>query len=34
MSHIAFIDTEIDPTSKKILDIGGIKDVKAIFTTP
>ena len=26
MSSIAFIDTEIDPRSKKILDIGGIKN--------
>ena len=26
MKSIAFIDTEIEPNSQKILDIGGIKD--------
>ncbi len=26
MNSIAFIDTEIDPKSRKILDIGGVKD--------
>ncbi|MBS1588042.1 MAG: RecQ family ATP-dependent DNA helicase [Bacteroidetes bacterium] len=31
MNSIAFIDTEIDPISKKILDIGSIKDDGTIF---
>jgi ATP-dependent DNA helicase RecQ len=26
MQHIAFFDTELDPTSRRILDIGCIKD--------
>jgi hypothetical protein len=26
MNSIAFIDTEIEPRSRKILDIGGVKD--------
>jgi len=31
MNTIAFIDTEVSPESKKIVDIGGIKDDDAIF---
>lgn len=31
MSHISYIDTEIDPESHRILDIGGIKDDGSIF---
>ncbi len=31
MTRIAFIDTEISPTNKKIMDIGGIKDDGASF---
>lgn len=31
MSHISYIDTEIDPKSHKILDIGGIKDDGSSF---
>ena len=30
-NSIAFIDTEIDPKSKRILDIGGVKDNDAYF---
>jgi ATP-dependent DNA helicase RecQ len=31
MSSIAFIDTEIEPTSRKILDIGSVKDDGSLF---
>ncbi|HKZ65232.1 MAG TPA: hypothetical protein VJ111_02695, partial [Chitinophagaceae bacterium] len=31
MTSIAFIDTEIEPKSRKILDIGGIKDDGSSF---
>ncbi|MBK8747304.1 MAG: RecQ family ATP-dependent DNA helicase [Saprospiraceae bacterium] len=34
MNSIAFIDTEVSPESKKIVDIGGIKDDNAIFHSP
>ncbi|WP_091394904.1 RecQ family ATP-dependent DNA helicase [Arachidicoccus rhizosphaerae] len=34
MSAIAFIDTEIDPDSKKLLDIGGIKDDGSRYHNP
>lgn len=33
MNSIAFIDTEIDPKSLKILDIGGVKDDGNLFHT-
>jgi ATP-dependent DNA helicase RecQ len=31
MKSIAFIDTEIEPHSGKILDIGGVRDNGAVF---
>jgi len=31
MTKIAFIDTEIEPKSKKILDIGSVKDDGSYF---
>ena len=31
MNSIAFIDTEIEPKSRKILDIGGVKDNGSSF---
>ena len=31
MTKIAFIDTEIEPKSKKILDIGSVKDDGSFF---
>jgi ATP-dependent DNA helicase RecQ len=34
MPSIAFIDTEVDPNSKKILDIGGVRSDKAKFHSP
>jgi ATP-dependent DNA helicase RecQ len=34
MPSIAFIDTEVDPNSKKILDIGGVSSDKAKFHSP
>jgi ATP-dependent DNA helicase RecQ len=34
MPPIAFIDTEIDPKSRKILDIGAVKDDGSLFHQP
>ena len=34
MPQITFIDTEVDPTSKKILDIGCVNDDRKMFHSP
>ena len=34
LNRITFIDTEIDPKTRSILDIGGIKDDGAAFHRP
>ena len=34
MNSIAFIDTEIEPRSEQILDIGGVKDDGSCFHNP